>query len=416
MPDDLDRLFERLVRVLAEDAPGRLAVLRLLSGERGYVSLDPGEVQEALRRETAEVNPDPGLFRQFPDAILSLNRLAAERFLRGDRAYAPPHAPLPDAPELVRPEEETEAEADGEAAGVTRQSGSAFELAEQSESPRQCPYCGETLPGGRKVNFCPQCGQPPRASCAVPRVAAKWTSAGATAPAAGARRASNDRRTVGLSDGRTVNTHPIAVIGGDGIGPEVIEAAIPVLERAAAKYGFGLELERLPYSADHYLKTRETLPDHAFRHLQDDVDAIFLGALGDPRVPGNEHARDILLGLRLRLDLYINFRPVKLLHPDLGVLRSDRSTVRTSDRPTIDFVIFRENTEGVYLGRGRIDGDQYIAEEVNTVKGVERIIRAAFEWAQARGKMRVTMSDKANAVPAHTVWQETFKRVAAAFP
>src|SRR5947208_1456480 len=261
MPDDLDRLFERLVRVLAEDAPGRLAVpfpaaevyerlvpyrsnrstlkvathqdyemavLRLLSGERGYVSLDPGEVQEALRRETAEVNPDPGLFRQFPDAILSLNRLAAERFLRGDRAYAPPHAPLPDAPELVRPEEETEAEADGEAAGVTRQSGSA------------------------------------------------------------------------------------------------IEAAIPVLERAAAKYGFGLELERLPYSADHYLKTRETLPDHAFRHLQDDVDAIFLGALGDPRVPGNEHARDILLGLRLRLDLYINFRAVKLLHQDLGVLSSDR--------------------------------------------------------------------------------------------
>ena len=213
-----------------------------------------------------------------------------------------------------------------------------------------------------------------------------------------------------------MNTHPIAVIGGDGIGPEVIEAAIPVLERAAAKYGFGLELERLPYSADHYLKTRETLPDHAFRHLQDDVDAIFLGALGDPRVPGNEHARDILLGLRFRLDLYINFRPVKLLHPDLGVLRSDRPTVRPSDRPTIDFVIFRENTEGVYLGKGRSDGERYIAEEINTVKGVERIIRAAFEWAAARGKTRVTMSDKANAVPAHKVWQETFKRIAAAFP
>src|SRR5439155_826007 len=208
-----------------------------------------------------------------------------------------------------------------------------------------------------------------RASCAVPRVAVKWTSAGATAPAAGARRASNDRRTVGLSDGRTVNTHPIAVIGGDGIGPEVIEAAIPVLERAAAKYGFGLELERLPYSADHYLKTRETLPDHAFRHLQDDVDAIFLGALGDPRVPGNEHARDILLGLRFRLDLYINFRPVKLLHPDLGVLRSDRSTVRTSDRPTIDFAIFRENTEGGYLGRGRLVGGLGLAASANLHPG-----------------------------------------------
>ncbi len=202
MPDDLDRLFERLVRVLAEEAPGRLAVpfpaaevyerlvpyrsnrsalkvathqdyemavLRLLSGERGYVALDPAEVQEALRREAAEVNPDPGLFRQFPDAVLSLNRLAAERFLRGDRVYAPPSlvppdahpfpAP-PDAPEVAggAPEEERAGDA----------AGSAFELAEQSESPRQCPYCGETLPGGRKVNFCPQCGQPPSGELRCP--------------------------------------------------------------------------------------------------------------------------------------------------------------------------------------------------------------------------------------------------------
>jgi len=204
-----------------------------------------------------------------------------------------------------------------------------------------------------------------------------------------------------------VKRHKIAVIAGDGIGPEVIEAAIPVLERAAAQHRFGLDLERLPYSADHYLKTKETLPDHAFRHLRDDVDAILLGALGDPRVPANEHARDILLGLRFRLDLYINFRPVQLLHPDLTPLRSDRP---------IDFVVFRENTEGVYLGRGHIDQDEYVAEDVNTTKGVERIIRAAFQWAQAHGKTRVTMSDKANAVPAHQVWQERFKRVAAEFP
>src|SRR2546426_3989932 len=151
MPDDVERLLGGLVRVLAAGRPGRLAVpfpaaevyerlvpyrsnrsalkvathqdyemavLRLLSGERGYVSLDPGEVQEALRRETADVNPDPGLFRQFPDAILSLNRLAAERFLRGDRAYAPSHAPLPDAPELVRPDEETEPEAEADRKSV----------------------------------------------------------------------------------------------------------------------------------------------------------------------------------------------------------------------------------------------------------------------------------------------------------
>ena len=205
----------------------------------------------------------------------------------------------------------------------------------------------------------------------------------------------------------------MAVIAGDGIGPEVIEAAIPIIERAAGKHGVALAWERLPYGADHYLKTGETLPEKAFRKLRDDTDAIFLGAIGDPRVPGNEHARDILLGLRFKLDLYINFRPVRLLHPDLSPLRSDGRTVGQSDR-NIDFVIFRENTEGVYLGRGRVEGQTYIAEEINTARGVERIIRAAFEWARTHGKTRVTMSDKSNAVPAHRVWQEQFKAVAAA--
>lgn len=205
--------------------------------------------------------------------------------------------------------------------------------------------------------------------------------------------------------------HRVAVIAGDGIGPEVIEAAIQVLDRAATKHGFSLQWERLPYSADHYLKTKETLPDPAFRHLRDDVDAIFLGALGDPRVPGMEHIRDILLGLRFRLDLFINYRPVQLLHPDLTPLRRDRP-----DRPSIDFVIFRENTEGIYTGKGRIDGDTYVAEDVNTANGVGRIIRAAFEWAKAHGKTRVTMSDKSNAIPAHAVWQTQFKAIAAEFP
>jgi 3-isopropylmalate dehydrogenase len=200
--------------------------------------------------------------------------------------------------------------------------------------------------------------------------------------------------------------HRVAVIAGDGIGPEVIDAAIPVIEQAAAAHDASIRWERLPYSADHYLKTGETLPDPAFNHLRDDVDAIFLGAIGDPRVPGNEHARDILLGLRFRLDLYINFRPVQLLHPDLTPLRAAQE---------IDFVIFRENTEGVYLGRGRISGEEYIAEEINTAQGVDRIIRAAFEWARTHGKTRVTMSDKSNAVPAHRIWQERFKVIAAEY-
>src|SRR5438309_8978106 len=199
----------------------------------------------------------------------------------------------------------------------------------------------------------------------------------------------------------------IAGIPGDGIGPEVIAAALGPIEKAAAKHGVRLDLERLPYGADHYLATRETLPEAAFRHLRDDVDAIFLGALGDPRVPGNEHARDILLGLRFKLDLFVNFRPVELLHPDLTPLRNPGK---------IDFVIFRENTEGQYLGRGRSSGDEHVAEEVNTGKGVERIVRAAFEWAQSHGKTRVTMSDKSNAIPTHRIWQETLQRIAREYP
>jgi 3-isopropylmalate dehydrogenase len=200
----------------------------------------------------------------------------------------------------------------------------------------------------------------------------------------------------------------VAVIAGDGIGPEVIDAAIPVLDRAAERHGFSVEWTRLPYGAEHYLKTGETLPDDAFRRLQTDADAIFVGAFGDARIPGNEHARDILLGLRRRLDLYINFRPVQLLHPDLSPLRLDHRS--------IDFAIFRENTEGLYLGRGRRSGDEYIAEDVNTTRGVERIIRAAFDWAKGHGRTRVTMSDKSNAIPAHQIWQERFQAAARDYP
>src|ERR1041385_2339012 len=133
-----------------------------------------------------------------------------------------------------------------------------------------------------------------KATSSVPRAAVRSTSAGPTASRAGSRPASNDG---------PLKTYRIAVIAGDGIGPEVIEAAIPILDRVAAKHAFAIYWERLHYSADHYLKTVETLPDAAFHHLRDDVDAIFLGALGDPRVPGNEHARDILLGLRFRPEL-----------------------------------------------------------------------------------------------------------------
>ncbi len=210
--------------------------------------------------------------------------------------------------------------------------------------------------------------------------------------------------------------HRIAVIAGDGIGPEVIEAALGVLSGAAHRFGFVLDVERLPYSADHYLATRETIPDGAVEHLRNDVDAIFVGALGDPRVPGNEHARDILLGLRFRLDLYVNLRPVTLLHPALCPLKEP-----PAGRRVIDFAIFRENTEGIYVGAGggmRVGtpDEVQLAEEVHTRKGVERIIRYAFEWAKANGKTRVTMSDKSNAVPAHRLWGRVFAEVGAEYP
>jgi len=204
-----------------------------------------------------------------------------------------------------------------------------------------------------------------------------------------------------------VTTYRIATIPGDGIGPEVLDAALPVLAAAGRRFGFALDVERLPYGADHYLATGETLPDHAFEHLKNDVQAILLGAVGDPRVPKNEHARDILLGLRFRLDLYVNLRPVVLLHPDLTPLKAVA---------TVNFVIFRENTEGQYTARGRISEDEFVSEEVNTPKGVERIIRAAFDFAAGHGRRRVTMSDKSNAIPAHRIWQEKFKAIAAEYP
>ncbi len=208
----------------------------------------------------------------------------------------------------------------------------------------------------------------------------------------------------------------IATIPGDGIGPEVVDAAIPAIERAAALSDAQITWESLPYGADHYLETGETLPEDAFAHLRDKVDATVVGALGDPRVPGNEHARDILLGLRFRLDLYVNFRPCRLLHPDLCPLRPGPAGPRD-----IDFVIFRENTEGIYLGRGSAQHvgtphEEVIAEEVHTAPRVARILRAAFVWAEAHGKTLVTMSDKSNAVPAHRLWQRLFDEIGAEYP
>jgi 3-isopropylmalate dehydrogenase len=149
--------------------------------------------------------------------------------------------------------------------------------------------------------------------------------------------------------------------------------------------------------------------------LRDQFDAIFIGALGDPRVADNRHARDILLGTRFELDLYVNYRPVKLLHERLCPLKG-----RTP--ADVNFVVFRENTEGLYVsigGRFKAGTEEEIAiqEELNTWKGVHRIVRHAFEFAKARRLTKVCMADKSNAMQqGHALWQRVFKEVAAQYP
>ena len=204
----------------------------------------------------------------------------------------------------------------------------------------------------------------------------------------------------------------------------MIGAAVPAIGRAAADAGANIVWEHLPFGADHYLESGETLPDDAYRHLRDEVDAIFLGALGDPRVPGNEHARDILLGLRFRLDLYVNLRPVRLLHPSLCALGPPPPGTAADPEESgrrIDLVIFRENTEGGYLGRGSARNvgtarEEQISEEIHTAPKVDRILRAALEWATKHRRRRVTLCDKANAIPAHRLWQRLFHEIGHEFP
>lgn len=209
--------------------------------------------------------------------------------------------------------------------------------------------------------------------------------------------------------------HRIALIPGDGIGPEVITQAVRVVDALAQDSGFTVAWTHLDLGADRYLRDGATLPDDVFTFLRDETDAVLLGALGDPRVPSNVHARDILLGLRFRLDLYVNFRPVKLLDARFCPLKD-----KTPD--DVDMIVFRENTEGLYTGIGgqfkRDTPDEVAIEaELNTRKGVERIIRAAFEYARANGRGSVCMSDKSNAMRhGHDLWQRVFKEVAAEYP
>src|SRR6185369_10716728 len=178
-------------------------------------------------------------------------------------------------------------------------------------------------------------------------------------------------------------TKKIAVVPGDGIGPEVIAAGMRILERLNESRTLGLEFVHFPWSADEYLRTGVSMPPGAMDDLRRNYAAVYLGAFGDPRVPDMKHAADILLGMRFQLDLYVNYRPVKLLNDRLCPLRD-------KGRQDVDLVIFRENTEGAYVGMGGIfkkgtDEEIAVQEDVSTHKGVERIIRYAFEYAKKNG-------------------------------
>ena len=206
----------------------------------------------------------------------------------------------------------------------------------------------------------------------------------------------------------------IAVIPGDGIGIDVTEEALKVLERAKAA-GVDLGWDMFDYGAEKFLKTGITLPDEEVENFRNNYDAIYIGAVGDPRVPDMRHAKDILLGLRFKLDLYVNYRPVKLYTESLCPLKG-----KTLE--DIDFVVFRENTEGLYAGTGGIlkqgtPDEVAIQTSINTRKGEERIIRYAFEYAKKTGRKRVTMSDKSNAMRYEgDLWQRAFAEVGEEYP
>jgi len=198
----------------------------------------------------------------------------------------------------------------------------------------------------------------------------------------------------------------IAVIPGDGIGREVIPAALEVVRATGA----AIDFTEFDWGAERYLRDGTTVPEDGFEMLQRAFDAVFVGALGDPRVPSNVHAKQILLGMRFKMDLYANVRPVKLLDEALCPLKNTLPE-------QVNFTVIRENTEGVYTDMGGVfkpgtPDEVATQEEINTRKGVERIIRYAFEYGRLHGRKKVLMADKSNAMShAGGLWQRVFKEV-----
>ncbi|HYO98022.1 MAG TPA: isocitrate/isopropylmalate family dehydrogenase [Polyangiaceae bacterium] len=201
----------------------------------------------------------------------------------------------------------------------------------------------------------------------------------------------------------------IAVIAGDGIGPEVTRFGVELLEFYRDERGVPLELWSLDLSAERWLREGVGLPRQTADEIRDTCTAVLLGALGDPRIPGHEHAREIVLGLRFGLDLYANIRPTAALADRLVPLGGRR-------KEDVDMVVFRENTEGLYSGVGGqlrrgTSAEVAIEEDVNTRLGVERIVRAAFAYARSTQR-RLCLADKSNVLRhGHDLWQRVYQLV-----
>ncbi|HSB52334.1 MAG TPA: isocitrate/isopropylmalate family dehydrogenase, partial [Dissulfurispiraceae bacterium] len=209
--------------------------------------------------------------------------------------------------------------------------------------------------------------------------------------------------------------YSIAVVPGDGTGPEVIAEGVKALNAASRRFGFSLDLTYYDFGGERYLKTGETLPDRAVDDLRGHR-AIYLGAIGHPGVKPGILEKGILLRLRFELDQYVNLRPVKL-YPGVDCPLKDKAPEH------IDFVVVRENTEGLYAGAGGVlkkgTADEVaVQESINTRKGVERCIRFAFDYCRKRGKAhKLTLCGKTNVLTyAFDLWERTFNEVAKDYP
>ncbi len=217
-----------------------------------------------------------------------------------------------------------------------------------------------------------------------------------------------------------MKTYKIGSLPGDGIGPEVAAEGLKVLQAISDIDGFGYEIVDYPYSGEHYLKTKELVPDRMIEEWKT-LDAVFLGAIGHPDVEPGLVERSVILGLRFGLDLYVNLRPIKLYAEHLCPLKD-----KTPD--DIDIMVVRENTEGLYSQIGGIV-KKGLPDEVATVvgvytrSGVDRAIRYAFELAEGRKQARgpgqtakLTMVDKANAIRPHDLWTRRFAEIGKEYP